>query len=272
MAGPMEFWGVEVKVGQAVKVDRNDLLGETIHLSQIALGESKKDKANEPVVLYLKVGERKFVLGTLIRNDIPQLSVDLFLHSEFELSHNSKNSSVYFSGYKVENDFNSVSDFSDSDEDLPILNKDDGKLEKNGDDIKVVESKRPPVSIGASAKQAKIAVPKKDEADESDDDDDSDDEDDFGSSDEMDDDSDIDDDSDSDEDEDESEDDEETPLKKVDQGKKRPNGSASKNPVSIKKAKNATPENNGGKKSLHTASPHPVKKGGKNSNKKGQRS
>ncbi|OIW05847.1 hypothetical protein TanjilG_23633 [Lupinus angustifolius] len=231
MAGPMEFWGVEVKVGQAVKVDRNDLLGETIHLSQIALGESKKDKANEPVVLYLKVGERKFVLGTLIRNDIPQLSVDLFLHSEFELSHNSKNSSVYFSGYKVEND-----------EDLPILNKDDGKLEKNGDDIKVVESKRPPVSIGASAKQAKIAVPKKDEADESDDDDDSDDEDDFGSSDE------------------------------VDQGKKRPNGSASKNPVSIKKAKNATPENNGGKKSLHTASPHPVKKGGKNSNKKGQRS
>ncbi|OIW15190.1 hypothetical protein TanjilG_31653 [Lupinus angustifolius] len=56
----------------------------------------------------------------------------------------------------------------------------------------------------------------------------------------MDDDSDIDDEGDSDEDE--SRDDEETLVKKVDQGKKRPNGCTSKNLVSIRKAKNATLE------------------------------
>ncbi|KAE9616729.1 hypothetical protein Lal_00034468 [Lupinus albus] len=243
MSVPMEFWGVEVKVGQVVKVDQTDLLGVTIHLSQIALGESKKDKASEPVIISLKVDDKKFVLGSLTRDGIPQFSLDLYLDSEFELSHNSKNSSVYFSGYKVENDFDNVSDFSDSDEDIPLLTKIDGN-------------------------QVETADPKKENKKESDDDD-SVDEVDSGSSDEID--ADSDDEIDSDEDESE---DEETPVKKVDQSKKRPNGPASKAPIPIKKAKNATPEKTsvGGKKNVQKSTPNPVKKGGKNFNKKGQRS
>ncbi|KAM7276588.1 hypothetical protein ACFE04_018454 [Oxalis oulophora] len=65
------------------------------------------------------------------------------------------------------------------------------------------------------------------------------------------------------EDEDESDEEEETP-KKVEVSKKRANESASKTPVPNKKAKAATPEKKtDGKKGVHTATPHPAKKGGK---------
>lgn len=53
------------------------------------------------MVLYLKVGDQKFVLGTLSREKIPQVSLELVLEKEFELSHNSKSASVYFCGYKA---------------------------------------------------------------------------------------------------------------------------------------------------------------------------
>ncbi|CAL0304036.1 unnamed protein product [Lupinus luteus] len=222
MSVPMEFWGVEVKAGQVVKVDQNDLLGVTIHLSQIALGESKKGKGSEPVIISVKVDDKKFVLGTLTWEGIPQFSLDLYLDSD---------------------DFDNVSDFSDSDEDIPLLTKIDGN-------------------------KVETADPKNDNENESDDD--SVDEDDFGSFDELD--ADSDDEIDSDEDDSEDEE-EETPVKKVDQSKKRPNGPASKAPVPAKKAKNATPEKtDGGKKGGQKSTPHPVKKGGKNFNKKGQRS
>ncbi|CAJ1949038.1 unnamed protein product [Sphenostylis stenocarpa] len=59
-----------------------------------ALGEAKKDKTNEPVVVYLKVGEQKFVLGTLSKDKIPQISLELVLEKEFDLSHSSKNLKV----------------------------------------------------------------------------------------------------------------------------------------------------------------------------------
>lgn len=49
----------------------------------------------------MKVGEQKFVLGTLSREKIPQISLELVLEKEFELSHNSKNASVHFCGYKA---------------------------------------------------------------------------------------------------------------------------------------------------------------------------
>ena len=93
--------GVEVKVGQTVTVDPMDPVDSYIHISQVALGEAKKDKPNEPVVLYLKVGEQKIVLGTLSRDGIPHLSLDLVLDSDSELSHTSKSASVFFCGYKV---------------------------------------------------------------------------------------------------------------------------------------------------------------------------
>jgi len=49
----------------------------------------------------LKVGEQKFVLGTLSREKIPQISLELVLEKEFELSHSSKNATVHFCGYKA---------------------------------------------------------------------------------------------------------------------------------------------------------------------------
>lgn len=67
---------------------------------QAALGESKKEKGNESVPLFLKIDQQKLVLGTLLPANIPQLSFDLVFDKEFELSHNWKNGSVFFMGYK----------------------------------------------------------------------------------------------------------------------------------------------------------------------------
>ncbi|ESW04374.1 hypothetical protein PHAVU_011G090000 [Phaseolus vulgaris] len=260
MDSPMEFWGVEVKVGQTVKVDPMDPVSAYIHISQVALGEAKKDKANEAVVLYLKVDGKKIVLGTLKRDDIPHLSLDLVLDSESELSHSSKSASVFVCGYKVLTDEGNVADFSDSEEDeedLVLNGQENGKPVVKAEGAKVTKPAKSAPAAVASVKQVKTVDPKKDEeddsdSDESDDDLDSDDE--SGTSDEM------DDDSDSDE---AGESDEETPVKKVDQSKKRPNVSASKSPPSSKKAKTATPEKTDGKKNVHVATPYPTKKGAK---------
>lgn len=77
------------------------LLNFWLVIVQVALGEAKKDKPNESVVIYLKVGEQKLVLGTLTKDKIPQISLDIVLEKEFELSHNSKAASVHFCGYKA---------------------------------------------------------------------------------------------------------------------------------------------------------------------------
>jgi hypothetical protein len=49
----------------------------------------------------VKVGEQKLVLGTLLKDKIPQISLELVLDKEFELSHNSKTASVHFFGYRA---------------------------------------------------------------------------------------------------------------------------------------------------------------------------
>lgn len=49
----------------------------------------------------MKVGDQKFVFGTLTKDKIPQLSLDLVLEKKFELSHTSKSASVFFCGYKA---------------------------------------------------------------------------------------------------------------------------------------------------------------------------
>ncbi|XP_004506131.1 histone deacetylase HDT1-like isoform X1 [Cicer arietinum] len=283
MEAPMEFWGIEVKPGQSVNVDPNDELEGYIHISQVALGEIKKDKSIEPVVLYLKVADQKLVLGTLIKDSIPHLALDIVLDKESELSHNSKTASIYFSGYKVlHGDDGDDSDFSDSDCDhdheIPVIDqaqvaKEVAKLGKT--------AAKPAAANGASAKQVKIVDPEKDEVESDDDDSDEDfsEDDDTDASDEVDTiaDSDSDEGSESDEEtpakkmdtdtdsDEDSESDEETPAKEVTviNKNKRPNGSASKTPVPTKKAKNATPEKTDGKKGAHTATPHPMKKGGK---------
>uniref|UniRef100_A0A6N2K6Q3 Nucleoplasmin-like domain-containing protein n=1 Tax=Salix viminalis TaxID=40686 RepID=A0A6N2K6Q3_SALVM len=94
----MEFWGVEVKSGEPLRVESGD--GFILHLSQACLGEAKKDKGNESVCIYVNFDDQKLVLGTLSHDKIPQIPFDLVFEKDFELSHNLKNGSVYFSGYK----------------------------------------------------------------------------------------------------------------------------------------------------------------------------
>uniref|UniRef100_A0A2P2KNW4 Uncharacterized protein MANES_11G156700 n=2 Tax=Rhizophora mucronata TaxID=61149 RepID=A0A2P2KNW4_RHIMU len=267
----MEFWGVEVKGGEALKVKPKE--DSLIHISQAALGESKKDKSNEPVPLFVKFENKKLVLGTLISDNIPQLSFDLVFEKEFELSHNWKHGSIYFCGYQtpLPDEDDEFSDFDEPEDELPLVMAENGKVEPK------VENAKPPTAKAIAGKpeasvkpKAKLAEPSKDNKfeDESDDSDESDEdesddgegsEDEDGESEEG---MSIDEDDDDDDDEDDASDDDETP-KKAESGKKRPNDSATKTPVSSKKAKVGTPQKTDGKKGGHTATPHPAKNAGK---------
>lgn len=71
-----------------------------VHLSQAALGETKKGSEN--VVVSVKVDEKKLILGTLSFEKHPQIMCDLIFDKDFELSHNSKAASVFLCGYKSE--------------------------------------------------------------------------------------------------------------------------------------------------------------------------
>ena len=66
---------------------------------QAALGESKK---SDSALMYVKVDDQKLAIGTLSIDKYPQIQFDLVFDKEFELSHTSKTTSVFFSGYKVE--------------------------------------------------------------------------------------------------------------------------------------------------------------------------
>ncbi|KAH0861651.1 hypothetical protein HID58_089912 [Brassica napus] len=95
----MEFWGVEVKSGSPLRVDAEEEM--IVHISLAALGE-KKNGGNEPVRLYMKVGDQKLVIGTLSHDKCPQLCTEIVLERSFELSHSWKDGSVFFSGYRVD--------------------------------------------------------------------------------------------------------------------------------------------------------------------------
>ncbi|KAJ8749954.1 hypothetical protein K2173_013869 [Erythroxylum novogranatense] len=255
----MEFWGVEVKAGQPLKVKPDE--DAIIHLSQAALGESKKDKGNEPVPLFVKFDERKLVLGTLSSENIPQLSFDLVFEKEFELSHNWKNGSVFFCGYKAPALM--YADYGDSeDEDLPLTNADNGKIEPKVENAKAATGKATAGKSESSAKpKVNLVEPSKAKVEDGSNEDDDSDEDDYDEGSESDD-SDEEGMSLDDDDEDDESEDEETP-KKAEQGKKRPKESAIKTPVPSKKAKPATPQKTDGKKGGHTATPHPLKNAAK---------
>ena len=64
------------------------------------MGETKS-KGNESILLSVKVGDQKFVLGNLSVDKFPQLSFDLVFEKEFELSHNWKNGSIHLCGYQT---------------------------------------------------------------------------------------------------------------------------------------------------------------------------
>ncbi|KAK2981507.1 hypothetical protein RJ640_030969 [Escallonia rubra] len=225
----MEFWGVEVKGGESLKVEPGE--GMVLHLSQAGLGEIK-DKAKESVCLRVKVDGKNLVLGTLSPEKLPQQLFDLVFDRDFELSHNWKHGSVYFYGYKAQNPLG-------SDEDMLTLPADNGKPETI-----VAKQEKPPAAkkanevkdTNAGKQKVKIVEPSKDVESEEDDDD-SEESDEFDDSDEV------------------------EASKKS--SKKRPSDSAAKTPVE-KKAKVVTPQKTDGKKgAVHVATPHPAKQAGK---------
>ncbi|XP_038900401.1 histone deacetylase HDT1-like [Benincasa hispida] len=251
----MEFWGVEVKPGQALSVKPGDQM--CVHLSQATLGELKKDKANEPVTVFLKINDQKLVLGILSAEKFPQIAFDLVFEKDFELFHNGKSGSIYCLGYRAPMDDQEQEDYSDSDfgsedEELALPPAENGKpSQKEKSMAGKIFSLKPESSKKADVKSLE---PSKVDGDDSEDDDSDEDEDsDDDSDEEM-----LGSDSGSDNEDDGTDSDEETP-KKVQLDKKRPNESASKTPVS-KKAKLASAEKTESKKGGHTATPHPAKK------------
>ncbi|XP_055834557.1 histone deacetylase HDT2-like isoform X2 [Solanum dulcamara] len=247
----MEFWGVEVKAGESLKVKPE--LFKLIHVSQAAIGEVKDVKEAKHVPLRLTVGENSYVIGTLSAEDRPQLMFDLVFEKEFELSHGWKNGSVFFIGYTADDpstdEIDSGDDvFSDEENVLEALN---GKHEADVKDVKPDAKKS---ALVKDEKNAKVAEPKKKAESEDDDDseDDSDDEDDSEDDSEdvplgMDGPEGMDFSDGSEDDSEEDDDSEEETPKKVEQ-KKRPAPSPKVAPGSGKKAKQATPDKKSGDK------------------------
>ncbi|KAK7373242.1 hypothetical protein VNO80_06641 [Phaseolus coccineus] len=69
----------------------------------------------------------------------------------------------------------------DNDEDIPLVNIENGKPKKKAEEVKAVGSKKPDAKAGAPAKKVKVVEPEKDNEDS---DDDSDEDEAFGISDE----------------------------------------------------------------------------------------
>lgn len=255
----MEFWGLELKPGQTVKVEPEP--EHFLHLSQGALGESKKD---DKATMFVKIDGKKLAIGTLSTDKFPQIQFDLVFEKDFELSHSSKSSSVFFSGYKVfqpaegdEMDFDSEgSEESEEDEEEAVIpvTKENGKAEGKQKQVKIDagSSKAKPVLKAVGNKKGGDESSDDDESDESDDDIADLSDDDSGSEDGT------------SEESDEEEEEEETPKKST--GKKRAAETVLKTPASDKKAKAATPsgQKTGDKKgAVHVATPHPAKKASK---------
>ncbi|XP_004246566.1 histone deacetylase HDT1 [Solanum lycopersicum] len=234
----MEFWGAEVKSGEPLTVQPGD--GMVLHLSQASLGELKKDKS-ESACLSVNIDGKKLVLGTLNSEKVPQQQFDLVFDKDFELSHNLKSGSVYFFGYKATNPFDEEEDdeddYDDSDEDIPLTLANSGKP-----DPKEAGKSNAGKDSASGKQKVRIVEPTKDDEDESSDDDGSD----LG------------------EDEDDSDESEEETPKKAEPAKKRKADSATKTPVTDKKAKLTTPQKTDGKKGgVHVATPHPSKQASK---------
>ncbi|KAL3828536.1 hypothetical protein ACJIZ3_017338 [Penstemon smallii] len=202
----MEFWGVEVKAGEALKVQPE--LGKLIHISQASLGESKNVKGAKNVPLRLKIDDKNFVIGTLAVEDRTQIAFDLVFEKEFELSHDYKNGSVYFLGYIADDPVSDGEDFSDEFED----DSEDELVEAPENVLVKPKSEDAKIAKNVKAGAKKVEQPESDE-----------DEDDSDSADDS---------------------EEELPkveLPKVQQSKKRPAEAANVTPASNKKANAGKP-------------------------------
>ncbi|XP_073269522.1 histone deacetylase HDT1-like isoform X2 [Primulina huaijiensis] len=248
----MEFWGVEVKPGEPLKVQPE--FGKLIHISQAALGEVKDVKGAKYVPLRLKIDDKSLVLGALSAAERTQLMFDLVFEREFELSHDWKTGSVYFMGYTAEDPVSDEEDFSDEFEDEPMDALLTGNIKQNLGDVKDAKTA---ATTEAGNKKEGLSVSDEDEDDSESDPDDEiafikSAQEDFSDDSEK----------DSEDDMDGSFSSEEEEPPKAQQTKKRPADSAQKAPVLNKKAKPST-SNNTGNKTAHNAIPLPSKKPGK---------
>ncbi|GJM89892.1 hypothetical protein PR202_ga06117 [Eleusine coracana subsp. coracana] len=227
---------LEVKPGGSVKCAPGD--DYIVHLSQAALGESKK--AGDSAIMYVKVGDQKLAIGTLSADNI------CFLDLPFSLD---------------TMDLDSEEEEDEEEEGMRMEEMHIPKLKENGKAQGKEEQKGG--KSGAAASKANAVVEKTKNTDDSDEDETDDSDEDGLSPDEEGDDDDSSDEDDSSEDDEES-DEEETP-KKSDTDKKRVAENALKTPASDKKAKVATPsgQKTGGKKNTHVATPHPAKQASK---------
>ncbi|KAF5195308.1 Histone deacetylase hdt1 [Thalictrum thalictroides] len=153
------FWGVEVKAGVPLRVKADKENG--VKISQATLSEVENKGGNESIHLVLNVNDQKFVIGTLIPEEISQIFYDLFLDRDFELSHNGKNESIYFCGYRptsfVESDDDTDSDIGE----LPLIFKENGEPEQT--------EEKPILTTEKAAAKSKVTIvkPKKDDESES---------------------------------------------------------------------------------------------------------
>lgn len=236
--------------------------GMILHLSQACLGEVKKGKGHESVCLFVNVDGKKLVLGTLSPEKLPQQLFDLVFDRDFELTHNWKNGSVFFYGYKANKSYdetgNEDESESESEEDIPLVAANNGKPSTQVKQEKLVAAEKANAVMDSAAGKQKVKIVElnKDVTTEDDDEVSSDDNDVMCRDSSEDDDENSDD---SDDVVDDDEDDEET-SKKVHLSKKRALESASKTTVVDKKAKLVTPKKTDGKKgNVHVDTPHPLK-------------
>ncbi|KAG6436395.1 hypothetical protein SASPL_101293 [Salvia splendens] len=250
----MEFWGVEVKAGEKLKVEPE--LGKLIHISQAAMGEVKDVKGAKNVHLRMKIDDKDFIIGSLAAENRPQVMFDLVFEKEFELSHDLKSGSVYFIEGEDYSEFDDESD----DEELPI----EAPAKENGTAMaKALDTKPAGKAKKEEKKEEKVELKVEEENASDDDDDDEDDSD----ADKALDDSDLSGDSD-DEEDDEDSSEEDSPPKANLSNKKRP-APVEKAPAA-KKVKAATPDTPG--KKGKTATPIPAKSAGKTPNKQSPKS
>ncbi|XP_010490865.1 PREDICTED: histone deacetylase HDT3 [Camelina sativa] len=254
----MEFWGVEVKPNAPLRVNPGeDML---VHISQAALGESKNN-VKEPIQLFVKVvGGEKLIIGNLSHDKFPQLSTELVLEKDFDLSHNWKNGSVFFTGYKVDASDPEASD----DDDEPAVASDKAEPAVAASGVKQVNFQLPNAEVKAQEDDDEDDSEEDSSDDEEESSDESGDEEEKKVTAEVDSDEEDEDDS-SDDDEDDSEE-EDTPKKPEESKKRSAEANSSKNTASNKKAKFVTPQKTESKKPhVHIATPHPSKQAGKNS-------
>ncbi|CAM8960028.1 unnamed protein product [Rhodiola kirilowii] len=241
----MEFWGVEVKVGQPIQVEPG--FENIIHLSQACLAEVKKDNEKDPVHLYVNTDDKKLCIGTLSADKCPQIGFDLVFDKEFQLSHTSKSGNVHFCGYKT-NISNSYSEDTGNIATVGHTNKEalEPSRQMNQDDDDSSDSfDSSDDEDTANAKKVSSEEDDSDDEDESDDNDESD-------------------------DSDEHESDKEAGNKTT-PGNKRENDSSVQTSVPEKKAKLVTPQKivstDAKKSGGHVATPYPSKQVAKTSGK-----